>query len=120
MEIIFALPRYAKRKFQTHLIMSYLFSFAILNHLLLYTRVDIVRLNPTMHEFSTRLTKIRSHAESMFQTLFSLSIRVLPLYFPGLCDYLTTWAWAFEAIVYKSCTHQSTRTVWIFSKKVPT
>jgi hypothetical protein len=35
MEIIFALLRYAMRKFQTRLIMNYLLSFAILNHLLL-------------------------------------------------------------------------------------
>jgi hypothetical protein len=35
MEIIFALLRYAMRKFQTHLIMNYLLSFAIPNLLLL-------------------------------------------------------------------------------------
>jgi hypothetical protein len=41
MEIIFALLRYATRKFQTHLIMNYLLSFAILNLLLLQMKDDI-------------------------------------------------------------------------------
>jgi hypothetical protein len=80
MEIIFPLLRYAMCKFQTHLIMNYLLSFATMNHLLLETKVDIVRLIPSMCKLFTRLTKIQSHAESMFHILFSLSIRVLLLY----------------------------------------
>jgi hypothetical protein len=74
-------------------------------------RVDIVWLNPTMREFSTLLTEIQSHAESTFQTLFSLSIRVLLLYKPSLSAYLTAWAWAFKAIMYKCHTHQSAQAV---------
>jgi hypothetical protein len=78
--------------------------------------IYIVQLTAFRRELLTCLTMIQSHAESMFQTLFSLSIRVLPLYLPSLSAYLASWTWSFEAIVYKSCTHQSTQAVWIFTK----
>jgi hypothetical protein len=42
MEVIFALLRYAMHKYQNRLIMNYLLSFAILNRLLLWMKVDIV------------------------------------------------------------------------------
>jgi hypothetical protein len=80
MEIIFALLRYATRKFQTHLIMNYLFPFAIPNLLLLQMKVDIIQLIPTIARVLTCLIEIHSHVESMFQTVFILSIRVLLLY----------------------------------------
>jgi hypothetical protein len=90
MEIIFALLRYAMRKFYTRLTMNYPLSFVIPNRSLLETKIDIVLLIPFMHELWTHLTKIQGHAKSMFQTLFSLSIRVLLLYKPGLSAYLTS------------------------------
>jgi hypothetical protein len=108
------------RKFSTCLTMNYPFCFVILHHSLFDTKVDIVRLIPFVREPWTRLTKIQGHVESTFQTLFSLSIRVLLLYQPGLSAYLTSWAWAFKAIVYKSRIHQSTQAVWIFTMKFPT
>jgi hypothetical protein len=55
-------------------------------------KISIVRLISFLREFLTHLIMIQSHVESMFQSLFSLSIRVLP-------PYLTLWAWAFQAIV---------------------
>jgi hypothetical protein len=47
---------------------------------LLESKTDIVRLTSFLREFLTHLTMIKNHAGSMFYTLFSLSIRVLPLY----------------------------------------
>jgi hypothetical protein len=76
MELVFALLRYDMGKFSTRLTMNYPFSFVILNHSLFEMKVDIIRLIPFVRELLTHLTKIQGHAESMFQTLFSLSIRV--------------------------------------------
>jgi hypothetical protein len=47
---------------------------------LLEPRGGIVRLISFLRKLFTRLTMIQSHVESMFQTLFGLSIRVLPSY----------------------------------------
>jgi hypothetical protein len=50
------------------------------NNIFLEPRGDIVQLNSFLRELFTRLTTIQSHADSPFQTLFGLSIRVLPSY----------------------------------------
>jgi hypothetical protein len=68
------------RKFSTFLTMNYPFCFFILSRSLLEMKVDIVPLIPFVRELWTHPTKIQGHAESTFQTLFSLSIRVLLLY----------------------------------------
>jgi hypothetical protein len=69
-------------------------------------KISIVWLISFLREFLTHLIMIQSHVELMFQTLFSLSIRVLPSYYPGLSAYLTSWAWAFEAFVQESLIHK--------------
>jgi hypothetical protein len=43
-------------------------------------KINIIQLIPFLHEFLTRLIMTQSHVELMFKTLFSLSIRVFPLY----------------------------------------
>jgi hypothetical protein len=50
------------------------------NNILLEPGGGIVRLISFLRELLTRITMIQSHAESTFQTLFDLSIRVLPSY----------------------------------------
>jgi hypothetical protein len=80
MEIIFASVRNAMRKFWTRLTMSYLFSFPVPNNSLMEMKISIVQQISFLCEFLTHLITIQSHVKSTFQTLFSLSIRVLPLY----------------------------------------
>jgi hypothetical protein len=48
--------------------------------LMLKPETNIARLISFLRELLTRLTMIKSHAGSMFYTLFSLLIRVLPSY----------------------------------------
>jgi hypothetical protein len=87
--------------------------------LLLKPEAIIIRLISFLREFLTRLTKIKSHAGSMFYTLFSLSIRVLPSYYPGLSVCIVSWTRAFEAIVNESCIYHPSRVVWIFHQVAP-
>jgi hypothetical protein len=80
MEIMFALVGYVMCKFSTRLIMNYPFPFLVPSNSLLETKIGIIRLISFLREFVTHLTMIQSHVESMFQTLFGLSIRVFPSY----------------------------------------
>jgi hypothetical protein len=56
----------------------------------------------------------------MFHTLFGLSIRVLPSWYPGLSAYLVSWNQAFETIMYETPIYQPVRVVWIFTEWFPT
>jgi hypothetical protein len=62
---------------------------------------------------------IKSHVGSTFYTLFSLSIRVLPSYYPGLSACIVSWTQAFEAIVNEIHIYHHARAVWIFHQVAP-
>jgi hypothetical protein len=87
--------------------------------LMLKLKTNITRLISFLRELLTCLSMIKSHAGSMFYTLFSLSIRVLPSYLSGLSACIVSWTRAFEAIVNESCIYQPARAVWIFHRVVP-
>jgi hypothetical protein len=72
-----------------------------------------------LREFLTRLTMIKSHAESTFYTIFSLLIRVLTSHYLGLSACIVSWTQALEAIMNESRIYQPAQAVWIFHQVVP-
>jgi hypothetical protein len=81
MEVIFCLGKicHARVLDSSYNELSFRYSF-VPNNILLEPGGGIIRLISFLRELFSHLTMILSHAESTFQTLFGLSIRILPSY----------------------------------------